>query len=148
MRTLSLAFVLSLLCAVALAGPVTIQNPTIQDLVPAATCGAGVPMQSIVTGFSANGNYLMSTAKGWVACGHSGRGTNFVYYRWCFYLTFDLAGNLVSVTGQQSNAAYSACPNADAGATYTNSAGYTGYTEVFSQPAYGTYQRYPALDAP
>ena len=157
MNTLKALTLALLLCtaAPAFADSVPVASPTIQQ-VTGATCTADELLPSVVTGFSADGNYVTSLARGYVACGHSGRGTNYVYFRWCGTLRFALAGNFVDFTpfnptpanphGFQSTQC-NAIP-ADPSATYTNAGGYEAYSVPGEPFPYFNNPFYPALQTP
>lgn len=118
--------------------------------IPAAYTRPVYPAENVVTGFSADGNYLIVHARGWYASGHSGRGSNYTYQSWCGDLTFDLAGNLVgsTVVTASGTASYYACPTADASGNFTNSGGYNAYT-VVTRPVYYWAPKYtPTLMSP
>jgi hypothetical protein len=151
----TLACVLLMSCGTAFATDVPVLSPTIQQ-VTGSTCTFSELLPSVVTGFSTDGNYVLSLARGYVACGHSGRGTNYVYYRWCGTLRFDLSGNFVDFTpfnptvtnpdGFQSTQC-NALP-ADPSATYTNAGGYEAYSVPGEPFPYANNPYYPALSSP
>lgn len=139
-----------LVASVAQAGtnvPLQVPDPGTWD---GNTCTGSNVNELVVTGFSADGNYLTVHTRGWVACGHSGRGSNLKYSRWCGTMTFDLAGNLVgtSIVSNNLYATFLKCPIADQSATYTNAGGYIGWTQEVVNNTYGTATYTPKLSAP
>ena len=118
-----------LICAVAHADTLSLQIP-VSHFNP--ICGYAPFNEQTVTGFSADGNYVFVQAHGYTTCGSSGRGSTVQHAYWCDLLTFDLSGNLVSQTALKpaTYAGFNSCPWADPHASFTNAAGYLGFTLV------------------
>jgi hypothetical protein len=95
-----LASVLLILSSLASAG--TLPFPSTVTLSPAihtARCYAAtahVTPDAVVTGFSADGAYVLGQADSTAVCGSSGRGGDLHYYSVCVQLQWDLTGTLVS----------------------------------------------------
>ena len=137
-----LACVLFLSFGTAFAGSITLPEPTVQQLNPAAYCGAYItPNDTItlytrqaITGWSADGTQVFAKTYGSYPCGHSGRGSNIQYYKWCgtftWTISFDASGNLnpIDVATYTADPTQCAAPNYyntwDWTATYYNSFGY------------------------
>jgi hypothetical protein len=120
-------------------------SPLVLNYYTNANCRYNPPAWTSATGFTADGNYVTGLSRGYVACGHSGRGSNLVYTYYCMTDVWDLLGNLVSVTVLPNS--YWTCPNVDSGATYTNAGGYEVYT--VTNIYYGYIQsRYAVLVTP
>jgi hypothetical protein len=144
----SLVAVLVLIPGLALAGSITIQDPTIMA-VTSASCGYST-MPSTVTGFDSTGSYVLSLARGYVFCPNTSRTPGYTY--WCMHLQFDLAGNFISATainptkGAPYGSPSKTCPFADASQSYTNAGNYTAYSVAVHFPYSTVY--YPALSQP
>jgi hypothetical protein len=146
------------LAATAHAGTLTLRNPTTYSIL-GYPCGTA-PLQSVTAGFSADGNYLLTEARGIVTCGHSGRGSNITYKHICGTLQFDLSGNFISfkpinptVQYPEGDAGYPgapnpSCPTVDPTAVYTNAGGYTGSTTAYKPSPYLPVEYFPALSSP
>jgi hypothetical protein len=111
---------------------------------------------SIVTGFSADSNYVLGQVPATYVCGHSGRGSTIQHYGVCALLMWDLTGNLVGVTAKPAynslgQPVTARCPVVDPTAVYTNSAGYTAETVIEqacgTSACYSTYYE-PTLITP
>lgn len=107
MKTLACVFLLSILGAPALAGTVTLPEPTIAQVNPAAAaagCGFTATPNDVptiygrqaITGWSADGTHLYAATAASYPCGCRGRGC-IRYYPWCgtltWTITFDANGN-------------------------------------------------------
>ena len=141
---------------VANADSITLPEPTVQQLNPAAYCGASITpnetstlyTRQAITGWSADGTQVFAKTYGSYPCGHSGRGSNITYYKWCgvftWTITFDDNGNLnpIDVATFTSDPTQCAAPNYprywDTGATFYNSFGY-GATMTPEPLYYGYY---------
>jgi hypothetical protein len=174
----------SLVAAVAIAlstgaaAETTIQLPTphtitLNPAVNAPRCSAWyvttAGYQTVVTGFSADGNYVLGQVSAYFTCGSSGRGGGGIHtYYSCAQLTWDLTGALVSATDPitMSNGypVSTYCPsvplnqpsmtppsNSVVGNEFTNAGNYTAETVVEeicgSAACYQTYY-YPTLITP
>lgn len=102
-----IACVLSLFALSAHAGTeIPLDTPHTVNLTPivsvAGRCSAAQATTygyaTVVTGFSADGNYVLGQVPSWFTCGHSGRGSTVHTDNVCTYLRWDLSGNLVSET--------------------------------------------------
>ncbi len=114
---------------VAVAGTtIDLPPPIINTYYPTTThnCNFQAKAWTSASGFSADGNYVRGTSSGYLACGHSGRDGNLVYTYYCMFDTWDLSGNLVSVTVQPRSACTS--HRQDYTMTWTNAGGYEAYT--------------------
>ena len=99
-------FIALFLISPAFAGTsINLATPHTIDLTPpvsATGCYAGqvttLGYKTVVTGFSADGNYVLGQVAAWFTCGHSGRGST-IHTIWnCAQLQWDLSGNLISTT--------------------------------------------------
>jgi hypothetical protein len=173
----SLALALILFSPAAFAGtPINLGTPYTINLTPPVSvtgCYAGavttIGYKTVVTGFSADGNYALGQVAAWFTCGHSGRGST-VHTVWsCAQLRWDLSGNLVDTTvnvargaGNQPVSSY--CPTETlefpsttppstrvVGNEFTNAGGYVAETVLAeacgSIACYATYY-YPTLVTP
>lgn len=146
MRKHNVAAVASLLAVgAAHAGTIDLHAP-----LPAPWGGTvDVAYTTVVTGFSADGNYVQGVARGYYCHGHSGRGGGCTYLYWCNQFTWDLSGTLVST---EAVGTYFNCP-AYAAANYslvfTNpiNPDYTAGTTVVPG-IYGSYTLEPWLETP
>jgi hypothetical protein len=134
---------LLLACTAAYAGTLLLQFP-VKHFNP--ICGYAPVNEQTVTGFSADGNYILVAAHGYTSCGSSGRGATVSHVYWCEQLTFDLGGHLVNQTLLQpaTYQGFNNCPWADPFASFMSAAGDIGYTTYnwnFSQTA-------PQLETP
>jgi hypothetical protein len=97
---------LSLVASVAFAGTdIQLSTPnriTLNPAVNAPRCSAWyvttAGYATVVTGFSADGNYVLGQVSASLTCGSSGRGGTIHTYYSCAQLTWDLTGTLVSAT--------------------------------------------------
>jgi len=146
MKSLACVFAL-VVCGVANAGEINLPSPILNTYYPATTyrCLYQAPAWTSANGFSADGNYVLGVSKGYLACGHSGRGSNLVYTYYCMFDTWDLSGNLVSVTVQPVTACAPYGQNYTL--SWTNPGGYEVYT--VTNVYYGYIQsRYAVLLTP
>jgi hypothetical protein len=122
-----IAFTYSFLfLSIAQAGTLSLQLP-VAHFNP--ICGYAPINQQTVTGFSADGAYVLVQAKGYTACGHSGHDGGISHVYWCDQLTFDFSGVLVGQSAIEP-ATYQGlldCPWADPRAFFA-SAGYLADT--------------------
>jgi len=125
------AILLQLLSVSAFAGT-TIQLP-----LPYSVGSTYFHRMAIVTGFSADGNYVIAESTGTTVTGHSGRGSTIRRTYECVRWTWDLAGNVVNEAVLDS---LHACPALNPTRQFTNSGGYLAWTTV--------YQYYPATHFP
>jgi hypothetical protein len=117
--------------------------------------------QTVVTGFSADGNYVLGQVSAYFTCGSSGRGGGGIHtYYSCAQLTWDLTGALVSATDpitlSNGYPVSTYCPsvtlnqpsmtppsNSVVGNSFENAGGYTAETVVEeicgSVACYATY---------
>ena len=92
---------------------------------------------AVITGFSADGNYVIGESNGATVSGHSGRGST-IHTTWsCVQWTWDLTGNVVDEIVLDP---LHACSGLDPTQTFTNDGGYVAWTTV--------YQYYPATHFP
>lgn len=110
-------------------------------------CGYAPVNEQTVTGFSADGNYVLVEAKGYTTCGNSGRNGGISHVYWCDQLTFDLSGNLVSKLALKpaTYAGFNNCPWVDPGLVFENSGGYQAFT---NKENYNGTQTVPELLSP
>lgn len=138
-------FVTAILSAPAYAGSeIRLPAPLVFNYYTNSYCTYNPPAWTAANGFSADGNYINGISKGYVACGHSGRGSNLHYTYYCLFDVWDLSGNLISVTPQP----YASCPQKQLG-TWTNpiNPAYQAYT--VTNTYYGYIQsQYAVLDTP
>ena len=154
MKTLAcvLIFVASILCNPAYAASeIQLPSPLVFKYAPPnPNCpNSTAEAWTSANGFTADGNYLNGISYGWIACGHSGRGSNLIYTRYCFLDVWDLNGNLVSVTVQPYTACYAPMQLQPQFVRWTNpvNPGYSAYT--VTDMYYGYIQsRYAVLDTP
>lgn len=132
------------ICGVANAGTeIDLPSPDVFAYYSNPNCHYSAPAHTAANGFSADGNYVLGISHGYIACGHSGRGSNLIYTRYCMLDTWDLSGNLVSVVTQP----YAGCPAENIGTTWTSPSGYEAYT--VTTYIYGYIQsRYVVLATP
>ncbi len=179
MKTFFAAVILALCSlASAQAQTATIYLPTpytipLNPVVQGAGCYAGSvtlrAYSTVVTGFSADGNYVTGQDIAYFTCGHSGRGSTIHTVYSCAQLTWDLSGNLVGATDIIATNAYgapvsSSCPTVPlvypaktppstetVGNEFSNAGGYVAETILAeacgSIACYATYF-YPALLTP
>jgi hypothetical protein len=119
----ALALFALLVSAAANADTLSLQEPVAHF---SPICGNAPVNEQTVTGFSADGNYVLVQAHGYTACGS--HGTSYVY--WCDALTFDLSGTLVSQTLIEPGTyqGFNNCPWADDSLSFTNAGGYLSST--------------------
>jgi hypothetical protein len=146
----SLACVCVLFAGVALAGTIPAQrtidlpSPDVMQYYVNANCVGPRIAWTAANGFSADGNYVLGISQGYVACGHSGRGSNLRYTYYCMLDKWDLSGNLISVVVQPP---YLTCPKKLLGEYWTNAGGYRTYT--VTNVYYGYIQsQYAVLETP
>lgn len=121
---------LAMACATAFAGEIKLPAPLVFDYYTNVNCHYNPPAFTAANGFTTDGNYLTGVSEGYVACGHSGRGSNIVYTRYCLIDTWDLTGNLVSVVEQP----YASCPRKQ-------------YDVEFTDPVNPAYQAYTVTNS-
>lgn len=155
-----IALLALILSSVSFAGTqISLPTPHTVNLTPAFAhppyCAAGtattVAYDTVVTGFSTDGNYVLGQVPGYFMCGHSGRGSTVHAVYTCVQLRWDLSGILISTTANPSFASNGNpisvnCPSADPSAVYTNTGGYDAETLV--QPNYYGSYYYPTLVTP
>jgi hypothetical protein len=154
------ALLLSLIASSAIADQLTLEVPyapyaiRLDPAVSVTGCYAGTATaskyKSVVTGFSADGNYVLGQVLSRWVCGN-GRGSAIRYGTACTYLQWDLSGALTSVMTPTVGLTNLTCPPADPTATYTNSGGYLAETIIAQAcgaiACYATYY-YPTLVTP
>jgi len=114
-----------LVCGVANAQTeVNLPSPDVMQYYANRNCIGSRIAWTAANGFSADGNYVYGISEGYVACGHSGRGSNLIYTYYCMWDTWDLEGNLISVVVQP----YLTCPKKQNGVYFTTPSGYESYT--------------------
>ena len=136
-------------------------NPAVSTVGCSAFEATTAAYKTTVTGFSADGNYVLGQVQSHFTCGHSGRGSTVHTVYTCTYLTWDLSGLLVSTNTPSAGGACPAVsleapPMAPPGGTvvgneFTNSGGFTAETVLTeacgSIACYATYY-YPVLLLP
>jgi hypothetical protein len=172
----TLACVLLMSCGSAFAQTsINLSTPNtiaLNPVVSAYQCYAGsvttTAYATVVTGFSADGNYVTGQDSAWFTCGHSGRGSTVHTIYSCAQLTWDLSGNLVSAVApiayNNGQPVSSFCPTVPlvypskqppstsvVGNEFTNSGGYAAETVLVEAcgaiACYHTYY-YPTLLTP
>lgn len=97
MKKFLLGLIAVLAYGCAFAGEIDLPSPKVFDYYTNPYCGYNPPAWTAANGFTADGNYITGVSSGYVACGHSGRGSNIHTTGYCLLDTWDLSGNLVSV---------------------------------------------------
>jgi hypothetical protein len=150
--------------ALASAGTLNLPTPNTVVLTPYVSvpgaCSASTATTSayntVVTGFTADGNFVTGQVPASFVCGRSGRGGVIYHYSLCVQFKWDLSGNLVNTvatTALDANGkpVSSSCPTADPAAVYTNTGGYEAQTLTY-QACVGIYcsrtYYYPTLVTP
>lgn len=145
MKTLLVVLALALSATVQ-ASEFELPTPYTAALEPAVPCAPYAtidPYKTVVTHFSADGNYVLGQVASHYTCGCRGRGCLHTYYV-CTFLQWDLAGNLVSTSTPSNGLANINCPSVGPlstpattppsssvlGNEFTNSGGYTAETVV------------------
>ncbi len=131
MKSIFASLILLLVCTTAHADTISLQLP-VKHFNP--ICVDAPINEQTVTGFSADGNYVLVKAKGYTTCGSSGRGSTVQHVYWCEQLTFDLSGSLATETELQpaTSQGFNNCDKnntwADPRSTFTGLAGYSAFT--------------------
>ena len=172
MRPLIASLALILPPIAAQAGEIPLSTPHTVDLSPVVSVARCFASQattrafaSVVTGFSADGNYVLGQVSSHFTCGSSGRGGILYTVQLCTFLTWDLSGNLVSVNTPSNGHQSQACPAVSlvfpsttppttttvVGNEFTSAAGYTAETLIAEAcgtiACYASYN-YPTLVTP
>jgi hypothetical protein len=127
------------------ASEIRLASPLVFNYYINSYCFYNPPAWTAANGFSADGNYVNGISQGYVACGHSGRGSNIHYTFYCLLDVWDLSGNLISVTPQP----YASCPQKQPVTVWTDpvNPAYQAYTVTNSY--YGYIQsQYAVLETP
>jgi hypothetical protein len=139
-------------------------NPIVSVFRCSASLATTGGYETVVTGFSADGNYVLGQAPSWFTCGSAGRGGTLYSVALCTFLTWDLSGNLVSVNTPSNGHQSQACPAVSlvfpsrtppgttvVGNEFANTGGYTAETLIAeacgSIACYASYN-YPTLVTP
>jgi hypothetical protein len=162
---------LALIPSLALADEISLSTPytvALNPVVSVPRCFASQATtsgyKSVVTGFSADGNYVLGQVSSHFTCGSSGRGGTLYTVHLCTSLTWDLSGNLVSVNTPSNGHQSQDCPAVSlvppstippgttvVGNEFTNTGGYVAETILAeacgSIACYATYY-YPTLVTP